>query len=327
MPETLTEHYLETADRKRLLLIDGHALIYRAYHAFPGLTAADGTLVNAVYGFTRILLTVLSDFRPEYCVVTFDHKGPTQRAQAYAEYKAHRPEMPDDLKPQIQIIKDLVTTLNIPQFSLEGYEADDLIGTITQQLHDRLDILSTVITGDKDLFQLVDPQVTVWIPARAVRKGVQTHDIEYDSEGVLKKMGVFPNQIVDLKALMGDASDNIPGVKGVGQKTAVNLIATFGSLDGVYEVVEDESKRNKHASLFKPALTQKLLAEKTQAYLSQNLARIQRDVPIEFTLDDCLLRSYDKAVVAERFEELEFRSLISLLPKDQFELSVQEALF
>ncbi len=327
MIETTTDQYLEVADRQRLLLIDGHALIYRAYHAFPGLTSSDGTLVNAVYGFSRILLTVLADFRPEYCVVTFDHKGPTQRAQSYAAYKAHRPEMPDDLKPQIQIIKDLVTTLNIPQFSLEGYEADDLIGTITLQLRPKPEVLSTVITGDKDLFQLVDKQVTVWLPARQARKGIQTHDIEYDAEEVMKKMGVRPDQIVDLKALMGDASDNIPGVKGVGQKTAVSLISTFGSLDGVYEALEDENQRERHANIFKKAVTEKLLAEKDQAYLSQGLARIQRDVPIVFNLEDCVVRSYDKAAVAQKFEELEFRSLIPLLPKDQFELTVQEALF
>ncbi len=235
--------------------------------------------------------------------------------------------MPDDLVPQIQIIKDLVTTMNIPQFSLQGYEADDLIGTITLQLHEQPEVFSTIVTGDKDLFQLVDDQITVWIPARSVRKGVQTHDVEYDADGVFKKMGVRPDQIVDLKALMGDPSDNIPGVTGVGQKTAVVLISTFDSLDGVYAALENEAVRQQHESIFKPGLMQKLITDKEQAYLSQNLARIQRDVPIEFSLEDCLLRSYDKAQVAARFEELEFRSLVSLLPKDQFELSVQEALF
>lgn len=319
--------HLAAADRQRLILIDGHALIYRAYHAFPGLTASDGTLVNAVYGFSRILLTVLRDFHPEYCVVTFDHKGPTQRAQAYAEYKAHRPEMPDDLKPQIQLIKDLVTVLNIPQFSLQGYEADDLIGTITLQLRPKLGIFSTVVTGDKDLFQLVDDQVSVWIPGRSVRRGAQPVDVEYDREHVYQKMGVYPEQIVDLKALMGDASDNIPGVKGVGPKTAASLIATFGTLDGIYAALADERLLQTHAALLKPHLVEKLQASKDIAYLSQDLARIQRDVPLEFTLEDCLVQSYDKAQVTQKFEELEFRSLIPLLPKDEFEVAVQAALF
>lgn len=328
MSENLPEYYQSAADKKRLLLIDGHALIYRAYHAFPGLTAPDGTLVNAVYGFARILLTVLADFRPEYCVVAFDHKGPTQRAQAYAEYKAHRPQMPDDLVPQIAIIKELVEVLNIPQFSQQGFEADDLIGTITALLRSNTAVFSTIITGDKDLFQLVDTQTSVWIPARSARKGApQTRDVEYDAAAVYKKMGVYPEQIVDLKALMGDPSDNIPGVTGVGQKTAVALLQEFGSLDKLYAAVEDETQRSAHARLCKPALVEKLLRDKEQAYLSQGLAKILRDVSMDFSLADCLVRSYDKQAVASKFEELDFRSLIPLLPKDEFELSIQEALF
>ncbi|MBP9819203.1 hypothetical protein KBC79_00540 [Candidatus Woesebacteria bacterium] len=321
------EPFHSPSEKQRLVLFDGHAIIYRAYHAFTDLTSPDGMLVNAVYGFSRILLTVLRDIGPEYCVVTFDHKGPTQRSQVYDAYKAQRPPMPDDLKPQIDVIKSIVETLNIPQFSLEGYEADDLIGTITAQLADQPSVLSTVVTGDKDLFQLVTDQVNVWIPARASKFGGNKTDTEYDAEAVYKRIGVWPNQVVDLKALMGDPSDNIPGVKGVGPKTAVALITTFQTVDGVYQAVEDPEVVATHPKLLKPGLVEKLVRDKDQAYLSRELATINRQVPIKFQLDDCLVTSYDKERVTKRFEELEFRSLIHLLPKDEFELAVQQALF
>lgn len=312
------------SDQRRFVIFDGHALIYRAYHAFPGLSTSEGVLVNAVYGFSRILLTVLRDIHPDFVAVAFDHKGPTLRSQSYADYKAHRPEMPDDLKPQIQLVKEVVSALNIPQFELTGYEADDLIGTVTEKLDAEKDFLSIVVTGDKDLFQLVTDRTHVWMPGRGKNKG---EDTEYDIEGVVKKMGVRPDQIVDLKALMGDASDNIPGVAGIGSKTAATLITTFESLDGVYKKVEELSASQEKDPVIKGAVFTKLIAGRENAYMSQKLATIDRNVPIDFTLEPCSVSSYEKEKVSQLFEKLDFKSLISLLPKDEFELGIQDALF
>lgn len=312
------------SDQRRFVIFDGHALIYRAYHAFPGLSTSEGVLVNAVYGFSRILLTVLRDIHPEFVAVAFDHKGPTHRSQNYVEYKAHRPEMPDDLKPQIQLVKEVVMALNIPQFELNGYEADDLIGTITEKLNTQKDFLSIIVTGDKDLFQLVTDRTHVWMPGRGKQK---SEDTEYDIEGVVKKMGVRPDQIVDLKALMGDASDNIPGVPGIGAKTASTLITTFDSLDGVYKRVTELQESGATDAVIKGAVLTKLVSGKDSAYMSQQLATIDRAVPIDFTVEPCSVSSYEKEKVSELFEKLDFKSLIPLLPKDEFELGIQSALF
>lgn len=304
-----------------LLLIDGHALIYRAYHAFPGLSTKEGMLVNAVYGFSRILLTALRDFSPTYVAVAFDHPKPTFRHEAFTEYKAHRVAMPDDLKAQIPLVKDVVTALNMPQFELPGFEADDLIGTITKQAKtavtdDSRPVRSVIVTGDRDAFQLVDDDTRVWMPGR----GKGSVDTEYDRDSVKSKMGVWPEQIIDLKALMGDASDNIPGVKGVGEKTALSLIQQFESLDGVYQALPT-------AESLKPALREKLERDKDQAFLSQQLATINRDVPISLELGACRVTEYDKTAATDLFESLGFVSLVPLLPQDEFEQGVQSALF
>lgn len=305
---------------KNFVLIDGHALIYRAYHAFLALSTSEGQLVNAVYGFSRILLTVMKDLQPYYIAVTFDDKKPTFRHAEYLGYKATRPEMPDDLKPQIALIKDVVTAFNIPQFILPGYEADDLIGTLARQINERDGGLMTIIvTGDRDAFQLVNDYTHVWLPGR----GKQSHDMEYDAIAVEKKMGVRPDQIVDLKALMGDASDNIPGIKGVGEKTAVKLLQEFGTLDKIYEAVTNGSA----AKSMSPSLIKKLAEGHQDAVMSKQLATIDCNTPITLDIDECHLSHYKKDDVIKLFEKYEFDSLMKLLPPDEFELEVQEALF
>lgn len=319
------------------VIIDGHALIYRAYHAFPALTDPNGRLVNAVYGFSRIILTAIADLNPTFIVVAFDHKGPTKRAsELYDKYKATRAPMPDDLRPQIALVKDVVDALNIPRFELEGYEADDLIGTVSRRvcagngvlegLNLPSGIRTIVVTGDKDLLQLVDDCTHVWLPGR----GKGQLDEELDAAAVKKKLGVRPDQVTELKALMGDSSDNIPGVKGVGPKTAVALIDRYGSLDGVYEAVEKlegaTAAELKEAGISK-GLLEKLVTDKEMAYLSKQLATIDRDVPIEFELAPCRIAEYDQEKTMALFSELGFKSLQYLLPKDDFELGVQKALF
>lgn len=312
------------------VIIDGHALIYRAYHAFPSLTTSAGTQVNAVYGFTRILLTVIRNFEPEYLAVTFDHPKPTKRHEAFADYKAHREKMPDDMIPQIQIIKDVVKAMNVPTFELEGYEADDLIGTISCQLakrNERSDederLIGLIVTGDKDLLQLVNESIHVFMPKR----GKFGEDIEYTSVKFEEKFGLKPKQIIELKALMGDSSDNIPGVKGVGQKTATKLIQTFGSIDRLYEAIEDPDSVPDDQELPRGSALAKLVEGKASALMSRELVTINCEAPVELKLEECTLAGYDKEKVVEVLRELEFESLVPLLPMDQFESGVQNALF
>lgn len=334
---------LSTTDpRPVFLLIDGHAVIYRAFYGFPNLTAPSGQVVNAVYGFSKILLNAIENFDPKYLAVTFDHPKPTFRHKQFKDYKANRSAMPDDLQPQIPIIKDVVKALNIPQFELEGYEADDLIGTISYQLDQNVengedDVLTLIVTGDQDAFQLVDNNTHVWLPGR----GRFQKDKEYDSAAVEEKYGVIPDQVVDLKALMGDSSDNIPGVKGVGPKTAIKLIKEFGDLETVYkyldknfnengEIIANEkpsSKKPQIHPVLKGAILKKMIVDKENAFLSKKLATITKEAPIKIQLEDCIVESYDKQTIIDLFKEFDFNSLINLLPMDKFEASVQEALF
>lgn len=308
---------------KVLLLIDGHALIYRAYHAFPELTTSQGVLVNAVYGFTRILLTSLRDFEPDYWGVAFDHPKKTFRHEEYQDYKATRAEMPDDLKPQIEIIKGVVKALNVPQFEVPGFEADDLIGTVSLQAKAEEGLETVIVTGDKDVLQLVDDQVTVFIPGR----GKFSHDVEYEPETVKQKLGISPAQVIELKALMGDASDNIPGVKGIGQKTAVKILESYPTIDLLYQRIDHLQATGESDPLLKGAVLSKLIEGRDSAHMSRQLATINRESPITLDLEGCKVSGYSKQAVTDVFEELGFMSLVPLLPADDFELGVQEALW
>ncbi len=309
------------SSRNKFLLVDAHALIYRAYYAIPNLTDPNGQLVNAVYGFSKMVLNAISYFEPEYAAVCFDHPKPTFRHKKFDGYKAQRAKMPDDLIPQIQIVKDVVQALGIPKFELEGFEADDLIGTVNRKV-ENLDneLLTIIVTGDQDSFQLVDNDTHIWMPARGKQKG----DIEYDAALVEKKWGIKPLQVIDMKALMGDSSDNIPGVKGVGPKTAAALIQKFETIEKIYEFLD---KNPEGDDLIKGALLPKLIDGKESAIMSKDLATIECKVPIDFDLENCRVTSYDKNKVIEIFQKFGFKSLISTLPKDDFETSVQEALF
>ncbi|MBT3249611.1 MAG: hypothetical protein HN846_00655 [Candidatus Pacebacteria bacterium] len=303
-------------DHDTLMLVDAHAIIYRAYYSFPPtLTTPEGMLVNAAFGFARILLVALRDMSPTHLAVSFDHPKPTFRHQEFKEYKAHREKMPDDLIPQIGLTKEIVEKLNIPKFEMAGYEADDLIGTLSNQSP----IKTVIVTGDQDMFQLVNDKIHVWLPPR----GKHPAD-EYDQEKVSQKIKVRPDQVIDMKALMGDSSDNIPGIRGIGPKSAVNLLDRFETLDGVYEAVAEYEQ---HSDILKGALLKKLQEGKESAYLSQKLAAIDQNVPISLDLDSCKVTGYDKEEAVKLFQDLEFRSLIHLLPSDEFETSIQDSLF
>ncbi len=308
-----------------LVLIDSHALIYRAFFAFPPLTSKDGILVNAVYGFTRILLTVIRDLQPTYIATAFDLPKPTFRHTEFVGYKAQRKEMPAELQSQIQLVKDVVTTLNIPLLAVEGYEADDVIGTIAHATtRDHLDTDVLIVTGDKDSFQLVTERVHIWMPVNGSK---QAHAQEYGPLEVQQKMGVAPSQIIDFKALAGDPSDNIPGVKGIGGKTAVKLIQEFGSVDHIYQAIQEQSTQATTSATLKGSVLKKLAEGYDQAMMSKKLATIDINVPITVALDDCRVSGYNKEEASALLEGLGFKSLIPYLPLDDFESGVQDALF
>lgn len=312
---------------KRLILIDGHALIYRAFFAIPTLTTKEGLQVNAVYGFARILLAVIRDQKPDYIAVAFDTPKPTFRHTDFVGYKAQRKEMPEELRGQIDLVKQVVTVLNIPTFAIDGYEADDVIGTLARQVtkdcspkHEGNHVL--IVTGDKDSFQLVDDCVHILVPPNG-KNGEQ----EFDADAVVRKMGVRPDQIIDYKALAGDPSDNIPGVKGIGGKSAVRLLEEYDSVNNMYEEIKNQTDTVKNSKILKGATLTKIVEGYESAMLSQRLATIDTKVPINVELDDCRVSGYSKTEAVKVFESFNFKSLIAQLPDDDFETGVAEMLF
>ncbi len=284
----------------KLFLIDGHALAYRVFFGLPieQFTTKSGEPTNATFGFTRQIFDVI--FAPEppaYFAVSFD-VGKTFRDEMFPDYKGTREKMPDELRTQIERIKKVVQALNIPILTLDNYEADDVLGTVAA-LAKPLGVPVHILTGDRDLLQLVDDNTTIELPA-SKWSGKQIYN---SVESVVKKLGVRPDQVVDYKALVGDASDNIPGVKGVGEKTTTTLLDQYDTLDAIYENVTD----------IKARFANKLVADKDNAYMSQTLAKIITDAPVEFDLEACANVDFDVQPVLDMFHELEFRSLSNRL--------------
>jgi DNA polymerase-1 len=286
--------------KPKLIIIDGNALIHRSFHALPPtMRTKSGQVVNAVYGFTSFLLKALNEFHPEYVVLTLDKKGPTFRHEEYAAYKATRVKAPDELYEQIPLVKEVATAFKIPIFEMTGFEADDLIGTICEQIKDNKNLDKIIITGDLDTLQLIDDRTKVYTMSRGL-----TDSVLYGAEQVQERYGLRPNQIIDYKALRGDPSDNIPGVKGIGEKTASELLIEFKTLDGVYVAAQ---KNNPKIS---PRITEKLIASKTEAYLSQKLATINRQSPLKFSLSDIEFANFNLEEVMATFSNFEFKSLL-----------------
>ena len=283
----------------RLMLLDSNGLIYRGYHALPPLTTSKGELVNAVFGFCSILLRGIQDLQPEYVAACFDLPGPTFRHEQFAEYKATRTPMPDDLRSQFPLVRQVVAALRIPVYEMAGYEADDVIGTITRDLDGR-DIDTTVVTGDLDMLQIVSEHTRLM----TTRQGVDS-TVYYDPAKIWERFELRPDQMIDYKALKGDPTDNIPGIPGVGEKTAAKLVGQFESLEGIYGRI-DEVKPDK--------LRDKLVEAHTQVFASRELSRIVRDLPISLDLEAARLSDYDRAEVVRLFREFEFRTLIDRLP-------------
>ncbi|MBT7290429.1 MAG: DNA polymerase I, partial [Chloroflexi bacterium] len=270
-------------------------------HAIPPLILKNGQHTNAVFGFAGMLLKTLNNLKPTHVAVAFDSPGPTFRHEQYKEYKAHRPKTPEELTSQFATVRELVEAFNIPAFALTGYEADDLLGTLGRQASDK-DIDTIIVTGDTDMLQLVSEHVRVMMP-KPRRSFNDT--IVYDEAGVEERYSLSASQIADLKGLKGDPSDNIKGVPGVGDKTATKLLQQFGSVDGIYEKIEEVEPLR---------IKQKLIDNKDEALLSKKLTTIITDAPVELDLDACHLHSYDRENVVQLFRKLEFNSLVSKLP-------------
>lgn len=290
--------------KQKLLIIDGNALIHRSFHALPPLTNKNGEQVNAVYGFATTLLKAWKELKPTHIVATFDLSGPTFRDEIYKEYKATRVKAPDELYEQIPRVKEMVKSFNIPIYEKKGFEADDVIGTITKEAPG---VESIILTGDMDSMQLVDDHTKVY----TMRKGL-SDTILYDPAGVQERYGLRPDQVIDYKALRGDTSDNIPGVKGIGEKTATELLQQFDTLDELYTALADNTKK---AQALKDGVKEKLITHKSDAFLSKKLATIKRDVPIDFDLDAAALKNYDRQKVIAMFQDLNFKSLLTKLPE------------
>lgn len=285
----------------RFLVIDGNSLLHRAYHAIQPLSTSTGLPTNAVYGFTNMLLRVIAEERPEIIIVAFDKSRITFRHDIFQEYKAHRPSMPEDLRPQLPLVKDVLAAMRIPAVEVDGYEADDLIGALVTRAG-RAGHQSLILTGDKDTLQLVDPQTEVLL----TRKGIS--DLErYDPAKLRERLGIGPEQVVDLKGLVGDPSDNIPGVPGIGPKTASRLLADHGSLEAILDNLEALPARCR----------KQLEACVEQARLSKKLATIETNVPGMEDQDLEFWPGPDKPSLLRIFKKLEFRSLVRRITGDE----------
>ena len=282
--------------KKTIYLIDGTAYIHRAYHAIRNLSNSEGMPTNAVFGFTRMLLKLMEDHEPEYVAMFFDAKGPTFRHDIYKEYKANRPKMPDDMAIQIPYIKEVTSGFHIPIFEMSGYEADDLIGTYAR-VAERQGYAVIMVTGDKDFMQLVTETATIWDPMK---------DKIIDVATIKDDLGVSPDQIIDVMGLSGDTSDNVPGVPGIGQKTALSLIKTHGNLEGLYADIDTITKKKQKENL---------INFKDQAFLSKELVTINTEAPVTFNEADIKIKSPDKTALSELFKKLEFRQLQQAFPE------------
>ncbi len=305
---------------KKLVLVDGNAIVHRAYHALPPLNKReDGQLTNAVYGFFAMVLKIVGDLNPDHLIVCFDRPAPTFRKQMYVGYQATRPKMDDDLSGQFAIIREVLKKANICVHDLDGYEADDLIGTLAVQaigkqttdysktkkaVDGSLSAVDQVIilTGDRDMLQLVNHSVLILAPIVGVTKMIL-----FDSDKVKEKYGLEPHQFIDYKALVGDSSDNYPGVSGIGPKTAADLLNKYHTLEGIYENLGE----------INPKTAEKLATDAEQAAMAKKLATIELNAPIKLKFEECLLSNLDREALLKEFENLNFNSLINRFKLDR----------
>ncbi|HEC92391.1 MAG TPA: DNA polymerase I, partial [Candidatus Atribacteria bacterium] len=279
---------------KKFIIIDGQGLLYRTFYALPRLTTSYGQIINAVYGFTIILVKLIEEEKPDYIMVAFDTSKPTFRHKEFEDYKIHRKKMPDELMTQIPLVEEIIRNYNISICSKEGYEADDIIGTMVKKAEKR-NYNTLIVTGDKDIFQLISPFTKVMTTIKGI-----TEVKVYDEESIRDKYGVKPDKIVDIIALKGDSSDNIPGVPGIGEKTAINLIKKYGNINNLFDNIDKISKKS---------LREQLIKYKEQVLMSKKLATIITNVPIDYNLDDFKVKSPNYGKLLKIFNKLEFKNL------------------
>lgn len=307
-------------EKNKFILIDGNSILHRAYHANPRFEV-NGKLVNAIYGFVSTLFSTIDKHHPSHLAIAFDVKGPTFRDEIFEHYKAKRVRPPQEFYDQIPDVWNFVKTMEIPLLSKEGYEADDLIGTIAKVINgDLKDGEVVIVTGDQDALQLVDCRTKVAMPAMG-----KIQETIYDEAGVLGKFALKPDQIIDYKALSGDSSDNIPGVPGVGSKTAVILLKEYSTVDNIYRSI-DRGETDFIVSL-KRGILEKLASGRESAFMSKQLATIKRDVPIDFNLSEGLIHDFDRNEVIKFLEKFNFKSLIKRVPQSSRLVGQQEKLF
>ena len=287
---------------KRLIIIDSNALLHRSFHALPPLTNKSGQETGAVYGFLLTLFKAINDLKPSHIVACFDTKAATFRHEMYKDYKAHRAVTPTGIVSQIPVAKEVLDAFSIPVFAKEGVEADDLIATICAKVSD-MEIY--IVSGDLDNTQLVNKNIKVY----TLGKGIKDTVI-YDINKVRERFGVEPSQMVDFKALTGDPSDNIPGVEGIGKKTAAEIIEKYGSVANLYEELATDT------AVLKPKVKEALKANKESALMSRDLAQMKNDVEIDFKIEDCKFGNFNESKVKETFLKLDFNSLISRIPHE-----------
>lgn len=296
----------------RLVLIDGNSILNRAFYGIMGnkmLTTPDGKYTNAVYGFLAIMFKVIDDLNPDYMAVAFDLKAPTARHKLYEGYKATRKGMPNELAEQMPILKEILEMMNITIIEKEGYEADDILGTLAKKGEkEGLDV--TIVSGDRDTFQLASKKISIRIPHTKVGK---TEVDTFGEKEIIEKYGIEPKELIEVKGLMGDTSDNIPGVPGIGEKTALDLIKTYKSIDKIYEAIDNNT------DTLKEKLKEKLVSNKELAYLSKTLGTINVEVPLDEKIDDLKIKEWDNEKVFEKFKELNFHRFI-----DRFNLQTEQ---
>ncbi len=300
---------------KRLVIFDGNSIVNRAFYGVRILTNSEGMYTNAIFGFMNILIKYIEDLSPDYLVMAFDLKAPTFRHKMFADYKAGRRAMPDELAQQMPVLKEVLAAMNIAMISQEGFEADDLIGTVSQMCEDEK-IECIIATGDRDSLQLVGEYTTVYLTST---KNGTTQTQIMDTDAVCEKYGAGPQCVIDIKGLMGDSSDNIPGVAGIGEKTACKLIADYGTIEGVYENIDS----------IKGATRTKLENGKENAFLSRMLATIDRYVPMKESLDDFKLKEFNTPELAKILTKLEFKNIMAklgLTPSGEFKTETLEKL-
>ena len=291
-------------DKKRLIIIDSNSLVHRAFHALPPLITKSGEQTGAIYGFLLILFKAIKDLQANYLVACFDTKAPTFRHEKFIDYKAQRPKTPNEILLQLPKIKEILEKLKIPIFAKEGFEADDLIATINTMAKNQSNKLEIyILSGDLDNLQLVDKITKVYTLGKGIKDTVV-----YDKDRVVSRFGVMPEQMIDFKALSGDPADNIPGVPGVGKKTAAELIQEFGSVKNLYNEISQGMAN------IKPRIKDILIDNKKTALLSLELIEMKKDVDIDFLLENCEFGKFDLKEVEEKLRTFDFNTLINRLP-------------